>query len=80
MADKQVKQMSFEEAIAELEQLVNRLDSGEVSLEDSIALYERGAALKQHCEAKLRAAEEKVEQITLDAQGKPAGTRSAEGM
>jgi exodeoxyribonuclease VII small subunit len=80
MADKQVKQMSFEEAIAELEQLVNRLDSGEVSLEDSIALYERGAALKQHCEAKLRAAEEKVEQITLDAQGKPAGTRPAEGM
>jgi exodeoxyribonuclease VII small subunit len=80
MADKQVKQMSFEEAIAELEQVVNRLDSGEVSLEDSIALYERGAALKQHCEAKLRAAEEKVEQITLDAQGKPAGTRSAEGM
>ncbi|MEM7488891.1 MAG: exodeoxyribonuclease VII small subunit [Pseudomonadota bacterium] len=80
MADKKVEAMSFEEAIAELEQVVNRLDSGDVSLEDSIKLYERGAALKTHCETKLKAAEEKVEQITLDASGAPTGTRPAEGM
>ncbi|MEM8848497.1 MAG: exodeoxyribonuclease VII small subunit [Pseudomonadota bacterium] len=80
MADKKVDTMSFEEAIAELEQVVNRLDSGDVSLEDSIKLYERGAALKAHCNAKLKAAEEKVEQITLDANGAPTGTRPAEGM
>ncbi|MEM7641517.1 MAG: exodeoxyribonuclease VII small subunit [Pseudomonadota bacterium] len=79
MADKKVDTMSFEEAIAELELVVNRLDSGDVSLEDSIKLYERGAALKAHCNAKLKAAEEKVEQITLDANGAPTGTRPAEG-
>ncbi|MEM8824477.1 MAG: exodeoxyribonuclease VII small subunit [Pseudomonadota bacterium] len=80
MADKKVDDMSFEEAIAELEQVVNRLDSGDVSLEDSIKLYERGAALKAHCNAKLKAAEEKVEQITLDANGAATGTRPAEGL
>jgi exodeoxyribonuclease VII small subunit len=80
MTDEAVDRMTFEQAIAELEQVVNRLDSGDVSLEDSIALYERGAALKARCEAKLKEAEAKIEQITLDAQGKPTGTRPAEGM
>ena len=77
MAETQVKKMSFEEAIAELEQVVNRLDSGEVPLDESIALYERGAALKAHCEAKLNEADAKVRQITLDAQGQPTGTTEA---
>ena len=67
--------MSFEKAMSELEAVVNRLDSGDVPLDDSIALYERGARLRAHCDAKLRDAEEKVEAITLDAGGQPAGIR-----
>lgn len=79
MAD-DIGKMTFEQAIAELEKVVNRLDQGDVPLEDSIKLYERGAALKARCDAKLREAEEKVEQITLDAKGQPTGTRPAEDM
>ena len=79
MAD-DIAKMSFEQAIAELERVVGQLDSGDVPLEESIKLYERGAALKARCEAKLKEAEEKVEQITLDAKGQPTGTRPAEGM
>jgi exodeoxyribonuclease VII small subunit len=79
MAETKVEKMSFEEAIAALEEVVNKLDSGDVSLDESIRLYERGAALKAHCAAKLKAAEEKVEQITLGADGTPTGTRPAEG-
>ena len=70
--------MDFEAAIAELERVVNRLDAGDVPLEESIRLYERGAALRRRCDDKLRQAEEKVEQITLDAKGKPTGTRPAD--
>ncbi|KIT17000.1 exodeoxyribonuclease VII small subunit [Jannaschia aquimarina] len=72
MAD-DIAEMSFEAAMAELEKLVTQLDSGDVPLEESIALYERGALLKAHCEAKLKAAEERVEQITL-RDGQPTGT------
>lgn len=80
MTEKPVDEMSFEEAMAELEQVVNKLDSGQASLKDSITLYERGAALKARCTEELKRAEEKIEQITLDAEGKPTGTKSAEGM
>jgi exodeoxyribonuclease VII small subunit len=55
--------MSFEQALAELEQIVGRLESGQAPLEDSIRMYERGAALKAHCEARLEAARLKVEKI-----------------
>lgn len=79
MAD-DIKKLSFEEALAQLEQVVTQLDSGDVPLEKSIELYERGAKLKDHCDAKLKAAEEKVAQITLDAKGQPTGTKPAEGM
>ncbi|WP_339641544.1 exodeoxyribonuclease VII small subunit [Jannaschia helgolandensis] len=79
MAD-DIRDMSFETALAELENVVNQLDSGDVPLENSIRLYERGAALKAHCDAKLKDAEEKVAQITLDAKGQPTGTTPAEGM
>jgi exodeoxyribonuclease VII small subunit len=72
--------MSFEEAMAELERVVGQLESGNVDLEKSISLYERGAALKAHCEARLKAAEEKVAQITLDANGQPKGTTPVEGL
>ena len=74
MTDRPVAEMSFEEAMKELEAVVNRLESGDVPLEDSIKLYERGAALKEHCRKKLAEAEEKVAQITLDGDGQPKGT------
>jgi len=74
MSEKPVSEMSFEEAMKALEAVVARLESGEVALEDSIRLYERGAALKEHCRTKLAEAEEKVAQITLDGEGRPKGT------
>ena len=79
MTDKPVAGMSFEEAMAALEQVVNQLERGEVALEESIALYERGAALKKHCADKLKAAEEKVELIRAQ-EGRATGTTPAEGM
>lgn len=66
--------MSFETAMAELEQIVAKLEKGDVELEESIAIYERGEALRAHCDALLKKAEAKVEKITLDAEGKPVGT------
>ena len=74
MTDTPVNEMSFEQAIKELETVVGKLERGDVALEDSIALYERGAALKKRCEAKLKEAEEKVAKITLGADGAPTGT------
>ncbi len=74
MSDKAVSAMSFEEAMKALEEVVGRLEAGEVPLEDSIKLYERGAELKAHCQKKLAEAEEKVAQISLDESGQPTGT------
>jgi exodeoxyribonuclease VII small subunit len=67
--EKPVDKMSFEEALAELEGIVKQLEAGEVELEKSITIYERGAALKAHCEARLKSAELKVEQIVQGAGG-----------
>jgi exodeoxyribonuclease VII small subunit len=64
-----VETMSFEEAMRELEQVVDRLESGRTPLEQSIALYERGAKLKTHCEKKLAEAELKVSQIAEGPDG-----------
>ncbi len=75
MTDRPVEEMSFEEAMAELEQVLGQLERGDVALDDSIRLYERGAALKARCETKLKEAEEKVAAITLDADGNPAGLK-----
>ncbi|WP_342077311.1 exodeoxyribonuclease VII small subunit [Yoonia sp. SS1-5] len=69
-----VDEMSFEDAIKELETVVGQLERGDVALDESIALYERGAALKARCEAKLKEAEEKVAKITLGDGGEPKGT------
>lgn len=80
MADTPVSEMSFEQAMMELEQVVGQLERGDVPLEDSINLYKRGAELKQRCETKLAEAEEKVAQIKLDGDGKPTGTTPVEGM
>ncbi len=74
MTDKPVNDMTFEEAMKELETVVNRLERGDVALEESISLYERGAALKSRCEEKLKEAEAKVAKITFGADGAPAGT------
>ncbi len=74
MTAKPVDQMTFEEAIKELETVVGQLERGDVALDDSISLYERGAALKARCEQKLKEAEEKVARITLGADGQPTGT------
>jgi exodeoxyribonuclease VII small subunit len=79
MAEIPVTELSFEQAMAELETVVGRLERGDVALDESIALYERGALLKKRCETKLREAEEKVAAITLDAEGNPAGTVPVEG-
>jgi exodeoxyribonuclease VII small subunit len=59
--------LTFEQALAELEQIVARLESGQAPLEDSIGMYERGAALKAHCEARLAAARLRVEKIVVGA-------------
>lgn len=80
MSDTPVNEMSFEQAMAELEGVLSQLERGDVALDDSIALYERGAALKARCEAKLKEAEEKVAAITLDADGAPSGTTAVEGL
>lgn len=72
---KPIEEMSFEEALIELEELVNDLDSGNVPLEKSVVLYERGERLKTHCESKLKAAEMKIQEITNSGSGvsaKPA--------
>jgi exodeoxyribonuclease VII small subunit len=69
-----VKQLTFERAIEELETIVKRLEEGKVPLEESVAIYERGELLKRRCEELLRQAEARVEKITLDAAGKPTGT------
>ena len=70
-APNDIAALSFEKALAELEEIVRKLESGSVDLEESIALYERGAALKAHCEAKLKTAQEKIEKIVVSADGKP---------
>lgn len=79
MTEKPVTEMSFEEAMAALEAVVTQLERGEVALEQSIALYERGAALKAHCAGKLKDAEAKVELIRA-AEGRAVGTSPVEGM
>ena len=79
MTDKAVSEMTFEEAMQSLEQVVTQLERGEVALEQSIALYEKGAALKAHCAAKLKEAEEKVELIRQQ-EGKAIGTTPVEGL
>ena len=61
--------LSFEKALEELESIVAKLESGNAPLDESIALYERGAALKAHCEAKLKAAQEKIEKIVVSGDG-----------
>lgn len=69
-----IKTLSFEQALEALERIVDDLERGDVPLDQSIRIYERGEALKAHCEKLLKAAEDKVEKIRLSRDGKPAGT------
>jgi exodeoxyribonuclease VII small subunit len=69
-----VKKLSFERAIEELETIVTRLEGGKVPLEESVAIYERGEALKRRCEELLRQAEARVDKITTDSSGQVVGT------
>lgn len=66
--------MTFEDALRALEQVVRRLEGGEASLDESIALYERGEKLRAHCQARLDAAQARIEAIVQGADGKPTGT------
>ena len=79
MTDTPVGEMSFEAAMAELEAVLGKLERGDVALDESITLYERGALLKARCEAKLKEAEEKVELIRAN-EGKAVGATPVEGM
>jgi exodeoxyribonuclease VII small subunit len=76
MADSQlpadIAGMSFEAALAELETIVKRLETGNAKLDDAISSYERGALLKQHCEAKLHEAQSRVDRIVMGADGSPS--------
>jgi len=67
-----IASMSFEAALAELETIVKRLETGNAKLDDAISSYERGALLKQHCEAKLREAQTRVDRIVIGADGSPS--------
>ena len=74
-ASADITQMSFEEALGALEQIVQRLESGDVPLDKSIALYERGEELRKHCQARLDAAQQRIERIVTDQSGAAIGTQ-----
>ena len=80
MSDTPISEMTFEQAMSELEKIVTELEKGDVPLEDSISLYEKGAELKKRCETKLKEAEQKVAAITLDEEGSVTGTKPIEGL
>lgn len=69
-----IREMSFERALKELEAIVGRLERGDVELEESINIYERGEALRNHCNRLLKQAEAKVEKLTVGGAGEPTGT------
>ena len=69
-----IRELTFERALKELETIVSRLERGDVELEESIAIHERGEALRDHCDRLLKQAEAKVEKLMIDAEGRPTGT------
>ena len=77
--DEAIAQLSFEAALKRLEEIVRRLESGEESLDESIRLYGEGDALKKQCEARLEAAQAKIERIQFGRDGQPSGTAPFDG-
>jgi exodeoxyribonuclease VII small subunit len=73
--DPNIAELSFEDALKRLEAIVHRLESGEASLEESIELYGEGDRLRKQCEARLQAAQARIEKITLGPDGRPAGVQ-----
>ena len=78
-ANDDIKAMSFEQALEALERIVDDLEKGDVPLDQSIRIYERGEALKAHCDTLLKSAEDKVEKSRLSREGKPVGTEPLDG-
>jgi len=74
-----IADMTFEDALRALEQVVARLESGDVPLDESISLYERGEELRKHCQARLDAAQVRIEKIVAGADGKAIGTQPLDG-
>ena len=74
-APEQQEELSFEAALARLEEIVRTLERGEAPLDQSIELYQEGDRLKRHCEARLKAAQARIEQIAFGSDGKPAGAK-----
>ena len=78
-ADPAIEELSFEQALRELETIVGKLESGDTPLAEAIALYERGNLLRRRCSERLDAAQARIEAIRLDAQGQPTGTAPFDG-
>ena len=78
-AEESTSELSFEAALARLEEIVRLLERGEAPLDHSIELYQEGDRLKRHCEARLKAAQARIEQIALGADGRPAGVTPFDG-
>lgn len=78
-SNEDVRAMTFEQALAALERIVDDLERGDVPLDQSIRIYERGEALKAHCDKLLKSAEDKVEKIRLSRDGRPTGTEPLDG-
>ena len=76
MDEPEIETLSFEAVLAQLELIVRSLETGTEPLDQSIELYQRGDRLKRHCEARLKAAQARIDQISVDAEGKPVGTTS----
>ena len=74
-AETDVSQLSFEAALQRLEEIVHTLEKGEAALDKSIELYQEGDRLKRHCEARLREAQARIEQVAFSSDGKPAGLK-----
>ncbi len=76
MDDRQIESLSFEDALKQLEEIVRSLEAGTAPLDESIERYQRGDRLKRHCEARLKAAQARIDQISVDASGKPVAVTS----
>ncbi len=80
MSEVKISEMSFEQAMSELDQVVRKLEQGDVALEDLVKFSERGAELKKHCEEKLKSAMEKIEKISIGVNGEAASVQKVENL